>query len=795
MDDNKQAVNVSIEVSADKGEAHITLIPLTENPEFSVTQIRDALSKRGVVSGIKKEVLEQFEKNIDFNERILIASGEKPQEGEDGEIEYSFESGKTAKVKKGDKIGEIIPPTEGVSGKSVLGDKIDPPKVQIAKIPQLLNVKISPENKNYLVAEIDGYLLIDHSGIQLQPFFELEISEDVYEAYVRVNKPINEVDLSSEDLKRFLAEEGIEYGINEEEIETLFKEVIFDRYNEKILIASGEKPEEGKDGKIEFIFESDKKVKVKKGDKIGEIIHPADGKEGMTVFNEKMLPRQVQKAITPKLANISVSPENEDVLIAEIDGYLLIEQLSVQIMPFFEIEISEDKYEGYATVNKPLNEGDIVSGDLKKFIAEKGIAYGVLEEEIENIFKQNTFDKRVTIARGKKVVNGKDGNIIYYFDTEIKPKMDDKGNIDYKELNIIQNVHEGAKLAEVTPPVPGIKGVNVLNEIISPQDGVQPPLPIGKNTTPDTGNPNVLLSEIEGSVKLKGTAVDVEQVITIRENVDFSTGNIDFIGPVIVNGDVKSGFEVKSLDDVQVNGVVEDAVIESGGNVLLKTGFIGRGHGKITAQGDVTAKFCENQTIYAKGSIHISEFAMHSNIQTKGTLTITEKNGLIVGGETYAVKGIIVKTAGNDNYTPTALFAGVDLEFNQELDSAKESLAVIIENQKKIDLVLHKSTRMKLVKKTLSEEMINMLNKVKIIKDEKEIEKKKTVIEIEKLKSKIDEFKEAKVEILGDVYPETTITIYDTHLKINETAKSKYFKYGEEELFVGELSEIEEKND
>ncbi|MFC1551895.1 flagellar assembly protein A [Candidatus Latescibacterota bacterium] len=794
MDEDKKAVNVSIEVSADKAEAYITLIPLTENPDFSVVQIRDALSKRGIVSGIKKEVLDRFGKNITYNERILIASGEKPVEGEDGKIEYSFESGKTVKVKKGDTVGEIIHPSEGVSGKTVLGDTIAPKQVNNAKIPRLTNVKISPENENKLIAEIDGYLLIDHMGVQLTPFFELELSDDKYEAYIRVNKPLNDVNLNAEDLKRFLAEKGIVYGINEEDVENIFKAAVFDRFNEKLLIASGKMPEEVKDGRIEYSVDSEKTVPVKKGDTIGEIIHPIDGVDGITVFNEKIPPRQVQKAIVPKLSNIIVSPENEDVLIAEIDGYVLIDQVSIQVTPFFEIEISEDKYEAFATVTKPLNEGDIVAADLKIFLAEKGITYGVLDEEIENILKQELFDKSVLVARGKKVVNGKDGEIKYFFETEIKPKMDENGNIDYKELNIIQNVHEGAKLAEIIPPEPGVKGVTIYNEIIAPQLGEQPSLPIGKNTRPGPDNPNVLLSEIEGSVKLKGTVVDVELVITIRENVDFSTGNIDFIGPVIVNGDVKSGFKIKSQSDVQVNGVVEDAVIESGGNVLLKTGFIGRGHGEITAQGEVTAKFCENQTITAKGSIHISEYAMQSNIQTSDTLTITEKNGLIVGGETYAVKGIRAKTAGNDNYTPTALFAGVDKEFNEKLHLVKESLTGIIENQKNIDRVLQKSVRMKLVKKTLPEETINMLNKVKTIKDEKEIEKKKTVIEIEKLKSKIDEYKEAKVEILDVVYPETTITIYDKHIKVNEPRKSLYFTYGEEKLIAIDLSDLAEQN-
>jgi|GEM_PF-1960256 uncharacterized protein len=791
MDESIQDVNVNIEVSADKSEAHITLIPQTENPEFTVVQIKNSLSQRGIVSGIKKEILDLFDKKITYNEKILIASGEKPSEGEDGKIEYSFESDKTVKVRKGDTVGEIIPPSEGVDGKTVMGDVLHPQKVESAKIPRLTNVKISPENDKLLIAENDGYLLVDHMGVQLTPFFDLELSDDKYEAYVLVNKPLHDVDLNPDDLKRFLADIGIVYGINDEEVENMFNAEGFERYNEKLPVASGKKPTEGNDGRIEYSFERDKKLKVKKGDKIGEIVHPAEGVGGTTVYNDNIAPRQVQKAVVPTLSNITVSPENEDILIAEIDGYVLIGQENITLNPLFDLEISDDKYEAYAAVTKPVNGGDIVSADLKTFLAEKGITYGILEEEIENIFKQEKFDKSIIVARGKKVMNGKDGNTIYYFDTVIKPKMDEKGNIDYKELNIIQNVHEGAKLAEIIPPEPGVDGVTVFNEIISPLPGIQPQLPIGKNTRADTGNPNILLSEIEGSVKLKGTVVDVELVITIRENVDFSTGNIDFLGPVIVNGDVKSGFKVKSLDDVQVNGVVEDAVIEAGGNVLLKTGFIGRGHGEIIAQGDVTAKFCENQTISAKGNIHISEYAMHSKIQTSGTLTITEKNGLIVGGETYAVNGIIAKTAGNDNYTPTALFAGVDLEFNEKLHSAKESLAENIENQNKIDRVLHKSIRMKLVKKTLPEETVDMLNKVKTIKDEKEIEKKKTIIEIEKLKSRIDEFKKAKVEILDVVYPETTITIYNKHIKINEPTKSIYYKHGEEEIIAIQLSETE----
>ena len=320
---------------------------------------------------------------------------------------------------------------------------------------------------------------------------------------------------------------------------------------------------------------------------------------------------------------------------------------------------------------------------------------------------------------------------------------------------MIQKVRAGDKLAETNPPEQGIEGCTIFGEKNPPKKGVQHPLPIGKNTRPDPNNPNVLLSEIEGSVKLKGTNVEVEPVIIINNNVDYSTGNIDFNGSVIVNGDVKSGFKIKAKDDVQVNGVVEDAVIETGGNTLLKTGFIGRGKGQIIAQGDVTAKFCENETIISEGDIYISEYVMHSKIQTKGNLFILEKTGLIVGGETYAVKGIEAKIVGNENYTPTALFVGIDKEVNEKLRVTKAHLSKDIEH----------------------------------IKDE--VEKKNAIAEIKKLESKIDEFKKAVVKIFGVVYPGTSITIYNKHIMVNEPIEYVYYKYTEEELVAADLEELE----
>ena len=156
--EDKEDVKVLIEVSGDKVEAYITLIPLSESPEFTAEKIRKELSDKGIKLGIKEEVFDLLDKDIKYNQRMLIASGTRPVEGKDGTIEHYFEDNKTVKVKKGENIGEIIYPEEEIDGMTVFEEKIPARKAQEAKIPNLTNVGFSPENDDIFIS--DNLLLI-----------------------------------------------------------------------------------------------------------------------------------------------------------------------------------------------------------------------------------------------------------------------------------------------------------------------------------------------------------------------------------------------------------------------------------------------------------------------------------------------------------------------------------------------------------------------------------------------------------------------------------------------------------
>ena len=272
--------------------------------------------------------------------------------------------------------------------------------------------------------------------------------------------------------------------------------------------------------------------------------------------------------------------------------------------------------------------------------------------------------------------------------------------------------------------------------------------------------------------------------------MDYSTGNINFIGSVYISGDVKSGFTVKAQDDVEIDGIVEDAVIEAGGKVLLKSGFVGSGEGKITAEGKVIVKFCENEVIISGDDVIIGDFVMHSTINTKGSLVVTENKGLIVGGDIFALKGVEAKIIGNQNFTQTQIYVGIDKEINEKITEKRSTLLKNNENKTEIDKAILLLMKRKLLKKKLSKDKKDLLKKLEEVKEKLNKDEIQINLEIKELYNQLEEYKTSLVTVSDVVYPGTSITIFDIKTAVMEAIKDVKYKYSDQGIIV--LSRTEE---
>ena len=85
----------------------------------------------------------------------------------------------------------------------------------------------------------------------------------------------------------------------------------------------------------------------------------------------------------------------------------------------------------------------------------------------------------------------------------------------------------------------------VLDQEIPAKSGKNVPLPQGRNTEISEDGTQ-LLASIAGSVEFTGRSFQVKPVLEISGNVDFSTGDLDFLGDINICGNVLSGFTVRA---------------------------------------------------------------------------------------------------------------------------------------------------------------------------------------------------------------------------------------------------------
>lgn len=330
------------------------------------------------------------------------------------------------------------------------------------------------------------------------------------------------------------------------------------------------------------------------------------------------------------------------------------------------VEIMEDEMSAYLTIVAPSSESSFkfTPEELKDVLKKEGVNFGYEEEILMDISREpkRELNRAILVAKGTLPAKGKDAIIDYKFDThkdKVRFKEDEDGRVNYRELNLIENIQEGQLIAVKILPTAGRPGITVTGKELPAEEGKDLPLPIGKNTyTSDDGLE--LYASCTGRVVWSETKIDIESAYEIKGDIDYDTGNIEFAGTVVVGGNIKDGFSVKAGGDIEVRGCVEKAILEAAGNIRVQNGVIGKGEGFIKAGQSVYAKFIENATVVAGEDVVASEAIMHSNIDAgKRVIVYGGKRGVILGGRIRAKDEVNARTIGSWAEVETNIEVGI----------------------------------------------------------------------------------------------------------------------------------------
>jgi uncharacterized protein (DUF342 family) len=356
----------------------------------------------------------------------------------------------------------------------------------------------------------------------------------------------------------------------------------------------------------------------------------------------------------------------------------------------FSLRPATDRSALYLSYTLPADGGGQV---MPEAVIDAARSHGVtVELDVEAITKTlREGGVNVRVGYGRAPVPGKDGHfeILVSNPKKRSPHLDEHGLADFRDLGEIVTVKPGDALMRIIQPTAGVPGMTVMGAEIPVQPGKKVSFPAAlEGARVDPQDPDRLVAAIAGFPVVKKDCVTVEAVYRV-ENVDLHTGNISYDGGVLVTCDVHSGMTVKATGDIVIEGTVEDAVLEAGGDITIKGGIIGsdentdaagaKTHATIKCGGSCVAKFAQDAHILAGNGIFIHAEAMQCDLSAAHQIIVGDKGGRggdLIGGIARATMLVKAHNIGSDDHPRTIVIVGNDKNLFEQLHVCNEKRKV-----------------------------------------------------------------------------------------------------------------------
>jgi len=431
------------------------------------------------------------------------------------------------------------------------------------------------------------------------------------------------------------------------------------------------------------------------------------------------------------------------------------------------VNVTPDKMKAYILIEANASSKFPTVEELERILNSNGVIFGIKRDILENLAKGRFNNESVCVAEGTQPINGTNGKVDFKFDInkEMHPTILEDGRVDYRELNIIQNVKKGDILCTLVPPTPGIPGKNVAGEEVPAKDGKPAIMPKGRNVE-FTEDKLALRSMIDGQIIYENNKVSVYANLEINTDVDNSTGNINFVGNVLVRGNVLSGFTIEADGYVEVWGVVEGATIKSKGNIILRRGMRGNGKGVLISGGDIVAKYIEYSTVEAKNNI-TADAIMHSNVKCGNKLELSGSNGLLLGGICRVGNEVVAKVIGSHMAVATEVEVGIDPVQKERYRNLKKEVEDMTKDIKKAEQAI--AILQKLEKAgMLSPEKREMMARSKRTQDYYANKIQEAREEIEMIEQQLLKDAQGKIHVRNFAYPGVKISIGNISMYVRD---------------------------
>ncbi|WP_282131219.1 DUF342 domain-containing protein [Pseudoalteromonas aliena] len=314
------------------------------------------------------------------------------------------------------------------------------------------------------------------------------------------------------------------------------------------------------------------------------------------------------------------------------------------------INIDEKNMLAEATITTAKGGALLSMEDAQKALADVGVKKGVSPRALDTFLGQQLEQPAgsvysAIVAHGRNPKKGSDAKFVRLCSTAqdrvLSPQATEGGKVDMKDLGAIITVKPGMALMQRVAATYGEDGYTVFGDLIPANPGNEYQLQPFEGTKIDPNNPNMLIADSKGVPVALPHGMRVDDVLCF-DNVDVSTGHVDFDGSVIISGDIKDGMRVKANGDITVLGFVESGIVESKSAVTIMQGAIGRKREnddaftcQIIAQRTISITYAQYCDIKTEQDLFIERQALHCDLSARRLIRVgkaDDPQGKIIGG-------------------------------------------------------------------------------------------------------------------------------------------------------------------
>lgn len=335
------------------------------------------------------------------------------------------------------------------------------------------------------------------------------------------------------------------------------------------------------------------------------------------------------------------------------------------------VSVSSDGLRATLQIQPGAEASDITPEAVEAILASRGVrpseATARAAESLARSLAENPGVMAEAIAaEGVPAIDGKDGHFELAQDIADKtkpPESDEDGQpvIDHYGRSAFIIVTEGQLLGVIHPHTDAQDGMDVRGKLIKAVIGRPCPLVLDDSIEQKPDGSVYALKR--GRLELLPTSLRIEPVLEIDESVDFSTGNVDFPGDVVIRKGVRDCFRVDVGGSLEVVELVEAASIQAKGSITLRRGMAGRGKGELVTGGDLEAKYLDG--VHARIAYDLRIQRELTNCNTVVGRSLHANTCTVVGGELHVRFGGSVRSLGGEAEASTIIRLGSDPQLDE----------------------------------------------------------------------------------------------------------------------------------